>query len=111
MTRDFEVFLEDILKSTGLIRSYTRNLDEEHFEEHLEVQDAVIRRLEIIGEAVKHVPKSIRSKFPKIPWKEIGGLRDVLTHEYFGVNITRVWKTVEKDIPKLEKEIRKMLKR
>lgn len=110
MKRDYKVYLEDILESTKLIKSYTRDLDERKFNELPEVQDAIIRRLEIIGEAAKNIPTNIRNKFPKIPWKEITGMRDVLAHEYFGIGMSRVWKTVKTDVPKLEKEVKKILK-
>ena len=72
------------------------------------MQNAVIRRLEIIGEAVKQIPDSIRNKYPAVPWKNIAGMRDVLIHEYFGVNLDRTWKVVEKNLPLLKREITKL---
>ena len=69
------------------------------------IQDAVIRRLEIIGEAVKNIPFSFRKEYPKIPWKKISGLRDILIHEYFGVDMRLVWRITKKDMPEFKKRI------
>lgn len=70
-----------------------------------QVQDAVMRRLEIIGEAAKHVPEEVRKAYPHVPWKTIVGLRDVLIHEYFGVQTERIWKVIQENIPALEKDM------
>jgi len=72
---------------------------------------AVIRALEVIGEASKKIPKSIRNKYPQIPWREITGMRDKLIHEYFGVNLKVVWDTVKKDIPHIKPLINEILKK
>lgn len=111
MKRNYRVYLGDILESIRLIKRYTSGMDEERFEEDLKVQDAVMRRLEIMGEAAKHIPKSMRDKFSRIPWQEITGMRDVLAHEYFGINVGRIWKTIKKDIPGFEKELKAWRKR
>ncbi len=70
---------------------------------------AVIRNFEIIGEASKHIPETIRGKYPKIPWKEMAGMRDKLIHEYFGVKLEVVWETVKKRFPELKILIREVL--
>lgn len=110
MTRDVRVYLEDILECIAKIEEYTYNLPKAIFFENSQIQDAVLRRLEIIGEAVKHIPSDIRERYPEIPWKEIAGLRDVLIHEYFGVKLERTWKVVKEDIFILKKEILKIKK-
>lgn len=69
------------------------------------MQDAVLRRLEIIGEAVKNVDEDFRSRYPEIPWKKIAGLRDVLIHEYFGVSLKRVWRVIKIDLVDLKSKI------
>lgn len=71
---------------------------------------AVVRALEIIGEAAKMIPVSIRNRHTDIPWREITGMRDKLTHAYFGVELEAVWNTIKNDIPKIDKQFRKMLK-
>ena len=106
MNRDIRVYLQDILESIGIIEEYTQELSAEDFFHRRQTQDAVIRRLEIIGEAVKHIPSDIRIEFPAIPWKKIAGMRDFLIHEYFGVNLERVWLVVSRDLPPLKKQIR-----
>jgi len=76
------------------IEEYTTDVNEEEFYKNTFVQDAVLRRLEIIGEAVKNIPDDFRAKYPDIPWRQIAGMRDVLIHAYFGVNLRRVWKVI-----------------
>jgi len=104
-----KIFLEDILDSIEKIEDYAKNTTEKRFLDNCEKQDAIMKRLEVIGEAVKNVPKKIKTDNPEIPWKQISGMRDVLIHEYFGVIMERVWDTVRDDIPKLKNQIRKLL--
>lgn len=105
MKRDTGLFIEDIQNSIKNIEEFSRNLDKEKFSKDILRQSAIIRQLEVIGEAVKNIPDSFRKKYPKIPWKDIAGFRDVLSHAYFGVNLDRVWKIIENDLPKLKEEI------
>ena len=107
--RDVRVFLEDILESIEKIEEYTANVDEDEFYENTFIQDAVLRRLEIIGEAVKNIPNDFRAKYPDIPWRQIAGMRDILIHAYFGVNLRRVWKVIKEDLPELKLKILKIL--
>jgi len=108
MNRDVSVYVQDIIDSISKIEDYTSGFTKEQFQKNSLMQNAVIRRLEIIGEAVKQIPDSIRNKYPAVPWKNIAGMRDVLIHEYFGVNLDRTWKVVEKNLPLLKREITKL---
>jgi len=110
MTRDMRLYIEDILDSISKIEEYTKAIDEHKFFSNTQIQDSVIRRLEIIGEAVKNIPEDFRNKYPQIPWKKIAGLRDVLIHEYFGVNLRRAWKVAKEDIFTLKQELLKVRK-
>ncbi|MBM3256245.1 MAG: DUF86 domain-containing protein [Candidatus Moranbacteria bacterium] len=109
--KNTKVYLNDIYDCILKIEEYLEDFSEEHFYEDYEKQDSVLRRLEIIGEAVKQLSDEVKEKYPKIPWKDIAGTRDVLIHEYSGVNMIRIWKTVKKDIPELKKNIEEMLKK
>lgn len=93
------------MESIERIESYTKDLTEEQFSRNTKTQDAVLRRLAIIGEAVKQLPKDLRDEHKQIPWKQIAGARDIFVHEYFGVGIERVWKTIQEDLPKLKKVV------
>lgn len=108
-----DLYLNDITESIEQIKKYTGNLsDKDNFFESEITQDAVIRRIEIIGEAIRNFDDGFRSRFPNIPWKQIVAMRNMLIHEYFGVEKNRVWKVVEIEIPKLEKmmlEVKKYL--
>jgi len=108
--RDYRLFLEDILMSIQKIEKYTANLTFETFSENDLVIDAVIRNLEIIGEAVKKLPKEIRERYSDIPWKEVAGFRDVLIHDYFGVDIVVIWRTIVEDLPFLKEHVELILK-
>lgn len=102
MKRNPRVFLSHILQSIDLIGSYTQGITRDLFIQSVGVQDQVIRRLEIIGEAVKRLPADIKDRHPGIPWKKIAGMRDVLIHEYFGVDLKLTWEVVQRDLPALK---------
>ena len=110
MTRDMRLYIEDILESIAKIELYTKDVGENEFLTNTQIQDSVLRRLEIIGEAVKNIPHDFRDRYPQIPWKKIAGLRDVLIHEYFGVNVRRAWKMVNHDIFDLKQKLLKVEK-
>ncbi len=109
MTRGVEILLGEILDAVALVRDYTEGLDFDAFAANVEKQDAVIRRLEIIGEAVKGVPDEVRAGHPAVPWRDIAGARDILIHEYFRVDLEMAWVMVRKDLPILETEVRRIL--
>ena len=108
--RDVRLYLNDILESITLIMQYTGALTIDEFEEEIEKQDSIIRRLEVIGEAVRQVSEEFKKENPDIPWRDIGDFRNVLVHEYFGLKIDRVWKVIHKDLPKLKEQISQLLK-
>lgn len=105
MKKDPKIFLEHILDCISDIEDYTSKQTRISFSKNKMMQDAVIRKIEIIGEAVKNLPLNFRKKYSKIEWKQIAGMRDILIHEYFGVNQNLVWNTVIKDLPKLKHQI------
>jgi uncharacterized protein with HEPN domain len=94
-----------------LIENYTRNLSFEEFEKDRKTIDAVIRNFEIIGEASSKLPKEFREKYPEIPWKSIIGLRNVLIHDYFGVDVVAVWENIRQKLPELEQQIKSIIEK
>ena len=108
MKRDPQLFIDDVKESIKNIEDFTKGLNKEKFSKDKLRQSAVIRQLEIVGEAVKNIPSNIKEKNSKIPWKDIASFRDVISHAYFGVNMDRVWNIIEQDLPKLKKEIEKL---
>ena len=109
MKRSPRILLEDILESIGQIEAYTRELSVSDFGENVQVQDAVIRRLEIIGEAVKGVPRDVTAQYPEVPWSDIAGTRDIVIHEYFRVDLEMAWGMVRQDLPELRRQIERIL--
>lgn len=110
MIKDAKVFIEHILECIELVENYTRDKKEDEFFGSVQLQDSVIRRIEIIGEAVKNIPGQIKEKYLEIPWKRIAGMRDILIHEYFGIDLELTWEVVKKDMPDFKKEILKIQK-
>ena len=109
MKRDIGLYLDDILESIEKIEEYTQDLTEEEFSRNIQIQDAVLRRLAITGEAVKRLPEDLKEKHKQIPWKQIAGSRDIFVHEYFGIKMERIWKTIQKDLPELKRLVKKLL--
>ena len=105
MIKDPALLLEHILESIKLIEDYIGSKTHDEFLSSTRLQDMVIRRLEIIGEAVKNIPPSIKEAHLEIPWKEIAGMRDILIHAYFGVDLDMVWEVVKNELPDLETKI------
>ena len=91
MTKSFHVFIEHIIDSIEKIEEFTKNIGEDEFNKNTQLQDAVIRRIEIIGETVKNLPEDFRERHKNISWKEIIGTRDKIIHHYFGANLDIVW--------------------
>jgi len=102
-------YLQSILDSILRIEQYLSGVSERDFLENVLVQDGVIRQLEIIGEAVKRLSVDLRSRYPQVPWQDIAGTRDKLIHDYFGVDIDKVWLMAYEDLPILKNEIIKIL--
>lgn len=100
-----EVYREHILDAIALIKRYTDGVSYDVFSDDPEKQDAVLRRLEIIGEAAKNLSEGARDRYSGVPWPDIMGMRDVLVHRYFGVDLEAVWDTVQNDLPALEKAL------
>lgn len=108
--RDTSVYIRDIWESILAIEEYTRGLTEAKFLSSRLIQDAVIRRIEIIGEAAKNLDEDFRNKHPDIPWKGMARMRDKIAPEYFGVDFGRVWEVVRKDLPELKRKLKPMLR-
>jgi uncharacterized protein with HEPN domain len=105
MIKDDLVYIEHILDCIRKIKEFSDGLSIKEFKTNEMAQDAIIRNIEIIGEASKRISKDTKQTYHNIPWKEIAGMRDKLIHDYLGVDVTVIWKTVHQDIPTLEKLI------
>ena len=109
MTRAYGDYLHDILEVSAKAQQFVAGIDFATFEANEEKVYAVIRALEVIGEAVKFIPQTERDRYPQIPWTAVAGMRDKLIHGYFIVNVRRVWETVQRDLPPLQTVITQML--
>jgi uncharacterized protein with HEPN domain len=111
MPRDYGLYLDDILEAIDNIRDYTANMGYEAFMLDKKTRDAVVRNLEIIGEAAGRLPEEIRSSAQGIEWRKIVGLRNILAHEYFSVSIPVVWDVVQNKLDPLKASCQKLLER
>jgi len=107
--RDDSVYLKHIRDAGARIQAYTKGVSKANFLRETLIQDAVIRQIEIIGEAANRVSEKTRSKSAEVPWQDISGMRNKLIHDYFGVDIEKVWLTAKKDIPLLMSKIKHIL--
>jgi uncharacterized protein with HEPN domain len=104
-----KVYLSNIIDSIDRILDYTADISQKEFNENNMIQDAVVRNFEIIGEATKNISSDLRSDNNHIPWKNMAGMRDKLIHNYMGVDLEAVWKTIEDILPSLRKDISELL--
>lgn len=109
MKRDYNFYIKDILQSILQIESFVEGLQYEEFQKDDKTASAVIRKLEIIGEAAKQVPTRIRQKHPELPWTEMARMRDKLIHGYFGVDHEIVWKVVKERLPEVKANLQKII--
>ena len=110
MPRDYKAYLEDIVQAAQKINHYISGLSFETFSGDDKTIDAVVRNLEVIGEAVRNIPKDIRDKYPEIAWRRIAGLGNILIHEYFAISMKIIWDISTNKLPILEQQINKILK-
>jgi uncharacterized protein with HEPN domain len=110
-SRNWRIRLQDIITSITEIQQQIKPLTFEEFANNQTILKAVLYDLIVIGEAARNVPPEIQSRYPLIPWRLIGGMRNVVTHEYFQVNLSRVWETVHNDLPTLVPQLQEILER
>jgi uncharacterized protein with HEPN domain len=109
MKRDETVYLQHILDAILKVETYLQGVDERAFLLNSLVQDGVIRQIEIMGEATKHLSLELRSRFPRVPWSDMAGMRDKLIHAYFGIDPAKIWLTAVDDLPVLRVEVTTIL--
>jgi len=109
MSRDYRLYLDDMRESCEKVLRYVRGLTFDQFMHDEKTFDAVVRNLEIIGEAAKHIPPDIRSRYPEVEWPKIAGLRDVVVHEYFGLDEDILWDVVQNHVPVLLNHVLRIL--
>ncbi len=107
--RDVRDYLQDILETIESCERFIEGMDFDQFVSDEKTVFAVNHALEIIGEAAKHVPEKVREEYPFVPWRKMAGIRDVIIHAYFGVNLNIIWNTANERLPELKKDIQKIL--
>ncbi len=109
MPRDFRLYLDDMIEAIGRIQEYTADMDEAAFARDLKTQDAVVRNLEVIGEAARNLPDQMKAGALEIDWKKIVGLRNIVIHEYFGISTPILWDIIQNKLGTLGRTCRRLL--
>ena len=107
--RDYKLFIQDIVDAMGRIEEFVGDMTLDELEADEKTSSAVIRKFEVIGEAVKHIPKKVKEEHKDIQWKSMAGMRDRLIHAYFGIDYKLVWAAIKAEIPKLKPKLKKLL--
>lgn len=107
--RNDSVYLQHIFEACRRLQSYTADLSQKEFEENELVQDAVLRQLQVLGEAVKRLSEEVRGTHDHVPWRKIAGMRDKVVHDYMGIDLRMAWTTVQKDVPDLHEAVTSIL--
>jgi uncharacterized protein with HEPN domain len=110
MKRDYKLFVKDILDAINNIEDFVGNMNYGEFMEDDKTSTAVVKKIEIIGEAIKNIPGDVRVKYNAIPWKDIVGMRNKITHNYFRIDYEIVWNVVKEKLPALKIQIEQVLK-
>lgn len=107
--REVEDYLNDIWDAIVAIEEFIAGISLEDFKQDKKTIFAVVRAIEIVGEAVKNIPESCRNKYPEVPWKAIAGMRDKLIHQYFRVDVDVLWETTQQDVPQLKAIVKRVI--
>ena len=110
MSRDYRLYLDDMLIALEKVLRFTQGVDLARFVDDERTFDAVVRNLEIIGEAAKHIPAEVQARNPDVEWRSIAGLRDIVAHEYFGIDEDILWDIIMHQVPALLTQVRQILK-
>ena len=109
MKRDYKLYINDIKESISQIEKYIQNISQEDFEKNKLVQDAVVRRLEIIGEASRNIPRSLKERNKHVPWIQMSQFRDFIVHSYFEASLKRIWKSATEEIKIVKESIKSIV--
>lgn len=109
--RDWKIRISDMLDCIEHIKVYTQDMTLSEFQSDQRTIDAVLRNLEIIGEAARYTPKEITKRYPDIPWDEMRSMRNIVIHEYFGVNLNIIWHTTQVDLPSIVDRLKEILEK
>jgi uncharacterized protein with HEPN domain len=107
--REYNLYLEDMLTSMLRIEEYIGDMSFREFKMNYLIVDAIVRNFEIIGEAAKNIPEEVKNKYPEIPWKKMYGLRNLIAHEYFGIDYEMIWEISKKNLPLNSIDLRKII--
>jgi uncharacterized protein with HEPN domain len=109
MSKDSKILIAHILESIALIEKYSADKSFDDFINSQQLQDSIAHRLQIIGEAIKNIDDDLKTRHPEIPWRQIAGMRDIIVHEYFGIDNELTWSVITNDLPTLKNQIDKLL--